>query len=255
MIMSIELCLATIKIYCKQLGLTAIPTILTESLKQPLGEPQRNDEFLKYLLEHEINKRNERALERRLREARFEDVKTLDQLNWDFVKGATKSKINALAQSDFVTQNEDVIILGPVGTGKTHIAKAIGLEAVKKGFKVLFIRASELVRTLVEAKEERQLGQLYKKYRNINLLIIDELGFVPFKKEESELLFNLLSERYEKFSTIITSNLSFEEWVDVFGNEKLTSALLDRLVHHVHILTMKGKSFRLNCHAGLEKAS
>ncbi len=118
------------------------------------------------------------------------------------------------------------------------------MEAARRRTRVLFVRAADLVRQLVEARDDLLLGRLHRRFQNIALLVIDELGFVPFDKVESELLFNLLADRYERRSTIVTSNLSFGEWVQVFGCEKLTTALLDRLAHHAHVLTTKGKSYR-----------
>jgi DNA replication protein DnaC len=131
-----------------------------------------------------------------------------------------------------------------VGTGKTHLVTGLGVEAAKRRFRVVFTRAADLVRTLLEARDERTLGQMHRRLRRADLLIIDELGFVPFDRAGGELLFNLLSDRYETRSTAITSNLSFGEWVQVFSNEKLTTALLDRLGHHAHILVTRGPSRR-----------
>ena len=165
-------------------------------------------------------------------------------MEWDSLKGISKTKIHALSSGQFIDDAEDVVIIGPIGTGKTHVAIALGVEAARRRTRVLFTRAADLVRNLVEAKDERQLGRLHRRFQNIPLLIIDELGFVPFNKMEGELLFNLLADRYERRSTVVTSNLNFGEWVQVFGNEKLTTALLDRLAHHAHILTTKGQSYR-----------
>ena len=158
----------------------------------------------------------------------------------------SKTKIHALSSGQFIADAEDVVIIGPIGTGKTHLAIALGVEAAKRRSRVAFIRTADLVRQLVEARDERQLTRLHPYYFRVELLVVDELGFVPLDKTESELLFNLLSDRYERRSTIVTSNLAFGEWVQVFGSEKLTTALLDRLAHHAHVLTTKGKSYRTN---------
>lgn len=140
---------------------------------------------------------------------------------------------------------KNIIALGPSGTGKTHIALGLGLVACQRGLKVRFTTAAALVHDLIEAQDERRLQRLQKQLTSQNLLIIDELGFVPLSKSGAELLFEVISQCYERGSIIITSNLPFDEWTEVFGSERLTGALLDRLTHHVHILEMNGESYRL----------
>jgi DNA replication protein DnaC len=142
-------------------------------------------------------------------------------------------------------QRRNVIALGPSGTGKTHAALALGLAVCQKGQSVAFTTAAALVHDLLEAKDERRLRRLQKQLASVKLLILDERGYVPFTAVGGELLFEVLSQRYERGSTLITSNLPFDEWTSVFGSERLTGALLDRLTHHVHILEMNDDSFRL----------
>ena len=202
------------------------------------------EEFLRCVLEAELRSRQERTAAHRLREAHFPDIKTLDQLDWKALQGVSRPKLLELSSCDYLSRAEDVILAGPIGTGKTHIAIGLGVEAARRRFRVSFTRAAELVRTLLEARDERLLGRLHRKIERADLLIVDELGFVPFDRAGSELLFNLLSERYERRSTLITTNLAFSEWVQVFGDAKLTTALLDRLGHHSHILTTRGTSYR-----------
>ena len=202
------------------------------------------EEFLHHVLEAEMRSRQERTSARRLQEARFPDIKTLDQMDWEALKGISRTRLLELASCAYLNRAEDVILAGPIGTGKTHIAIGLGVEAARRRFRVSFTRAAELVRMLLEARDERLLGRLHQRLERADLLIVDELGFVPFDRAGGELLFNLLSERYERRSTLVTTNLAFSEWVQVFGDAKLTTALLDRLGHHSHILTTRGSSYR-----------
>jgi len=165
------------------------------------------------------------------------DFKALPKLN--------KMQALELARCEWVDRRETVIALGPSGTGKTHVALGLGLAACRKGLSVSFITAAALVNELMEARDERRLLRLQKQLAGVKLLIIDELGFVPLSKTGAELLFEPISQRYERGSTMITSNLPFDEWTETFGTERLTGALLDRLTHHVTILEMNGESYRL----------
>ncbi len=160
------------------------------------------------------------------------------------LKGVAKPKILELASCQFITNAESVILAGPIGTGKTKLAIALGVEATRRRFRVLFVRAADLVQSLLEARDERTLTRLQQRYEKVALLVVDELGFVPFERTGGELLFNLLAQRYERRATVITTNLAFGEWVKVFGDEKLATALLDRLTRHSHILTTRGGSHR-----------
>jgi DNA replication protein DnaC len=210
------------------------------------------EDYLRELLDAEVVSRRERCAARRLKAAGFADHKTLEQIDWQALQGVSKPKIAELASCAYLDRAEDVVFAGPIGTGKTHLAIALGIEATRRRYRVLFRRAADLVRELLEARDQRELGRLQRRLQGVDLLICDELGFVPFDRAGGELLFHLLADRYERRSTMVTTNLAFGEWVQVFGDEKLTTALLDRLSHHAHILTPKGASYRRRTRKGEE---
>ena len=184
-------------------------------------------------------------VERRIKEARFPTVKSLDSFEFAAIPSLNKTLVLELARCEYVARRENVIAVGNSGTGKTHIALGLGLAACQKGLSVGFITAAALVHELIEARDEKRLLRLQRQLAGYKLLIIDELGYVPLSTTGAELLFEVFSQRYERGSTIVTSNLPFDEWTGVFGSERLTGALLDRLTHHVHILEMNGDSYRL----------
>lgn len=170
----------------------------------------------------------------------------IDTFKPELSEGLDASVLAKSTDCQWIDQNENVILAGPIGTGKTHLAISLGIEAARRKKRVKFFRAAELVRQLVEARDLRELGAMQRRLRKLHLLILDEFGFVPFDRTGGELLFNLIAERYERSSVIITTNLSFSEWPALFaGDEKLATALIDRLAHHSTILTTRGTSNRM----------
>jgi DNA replication protein DnaC len=226
-----------------------LPTFLREYGKlsrQCAAEGLDHFRFLARLVELELIDRERRMIERRIKAARFPATKSLDSFDFKAIPALNKMQVLELARCEWIERRENVIALGPSGTGKTHVALGLGLAACQKGLSVGFTTAAALVHELMEARDERRLLRLQKQMANQKLLIIDELGFVPLSKTGAELLFELISQRYERGSTLITSNLPFDEWTEIFGSERLTGALLDRLTHHVNILEMNGDSYRLS---------
>ena len=225
-----------------------LPTFLREHEKLARQCAAEGADHLRYLLrlaELELVERERRMVERRIREAHFPTVKSLDSFDFLAIPSLNRMLVLELARCEYVERRENVIALGNSGTGKTHIALGLGLAACQRGLSVGFTTAAALVHELLEARDEKRLLRLQKQLIGYKLLIIDELGFVPLSKSGAELLFEIVSQRYERGATLVTSNLPFDEWTEVMGSERLTGALLDRLTHHVHILEMNGESYRL----------
>jgi DNA replication protein DnaC len=225
-----------------------LPTFLREYEKvarQCAAEGVDHIRYLLRLVELELIERERRTVERRIREAKFPAVKSLDSFDFLALPSLNKPLVLELARCEYIARRENIIALGNSGTGKTHIALGLGLAACQKGLSVGFVTAAALVHELIEARDEKRLLRYQRQLAGHKLLIIDELGYVPLSQTGAELLFEVFSQRYERGSTIVTSNLPFDEWTSVFGSERLTGALLDRLTHHVHILEMNGESYRL----------
>jgi len=226
-----------------------LPTFLREYEKVAklcASEGVDHVRFLLRLTELELIDRERRTVERRIKQAKFPSVKSLDSFDFLAIPSLNKVMVLELARCEYIDRKANVIALGNSGTGKTHIALGLGLAACQKGLTVGFTTAAALVHELMEARDEKRLLRLQKQLAKYKLLIIDELGFVPLSKTGAELLFEVFSQRYERGSVLVTSNLPFDEWTEVFGSERLTGALLDRLTHHVHILEMNGDSYRLS---------
>lgn len=225
-----------------------LPTFLREYDKVARECAAEGADYPRYLLrlsELELLDRDRRATERRIKAAKFPVVKTLDTFEFPALPKLNKKLVLELARCEFIDRRENVLALGNSGTGKSHLALALGMAACQGGYRVRFTTAAALVNELLEARDERRLLRFQKQLAKQDLLIVDELGYVPLSKTGAELLFEVFSQRYERSSTMVTSNLPFNEWTEILGSERMTGALLDRLTHHVHILEMNGKSYRL----------
>ncbi len=200
--------------------------------------------YLQALLDHEVIEREERQLQRRLAQARFPYEKRLEDFDFSAVPSLPKAQVLALAQGAFVAQHENVLLLGPSGLGKTHLLLGVGRAACLRGYRVLFRPAATLASELELAQQELRLPKLLAQLRRFDLILVDEVGYLPFSHLAAELLFQFFSDRHERASVGITSNLDFAHWTEVFGHERMTAALLDRLVHRSTILLLEGESFR-----------
>jgi DNA replication protein DnaC len=203
------------------------------------------DEFLVDLTRQEIESRAANRLKRRIREAKFPLIKPLETFDLEAVPELDMRILRELITCEYIKEHRNVIFLGSSGTGKTHMATGLGLEACKNNYKTRFVTCYGLVNELIEAREERDLQRLLKRYSRYELLILDELGYIPFSREGAELLFQVLAERYEKGSVMITTNLGFADWTQVFGDQTMTAALLDRITHKARIINCSWQSYRL----------
>ena len=210
--------------------------------------------YLAELLENEVTERNERRALRRLKEAGFPMVKTLEGFDFRRAPDLPESLLRSLSEGSYIERAESVIFIGEPGTGKTHLATALGTAAAQQGRSVRFVTTGKLVNELVEAKDARSLGRIIGRYSRVQVLIVDELGYVPLSKADAELLFQVFSERHEKQPVILTTNLPFSEWTSVFPDPRLCRALIDRLTHRAHIIETGDRSVRLEDALGRRKA-
>lgn len=231
--------------YLRRLRLS---TILREYPKM-VQEAGRNgsdyEGFLLALVEQEALTREANGIRRRIKQAGFPREKSLDEFDFSCLPNLNKTRFLELYRStEYIVRKENVVLIGNNGTGKTHLAICLGEEACRQGKRVTFQTAANIVASLIEAQEEKRLLKLEKKLKTVDLLIIDELGYIPLSQSGAQLLFGVFAERYEQGSIMVTTNLEFGEWTKVFGDEKLTSALLDRLTHRCEIFLMNGESYR-----------
>ena len=229
----------------KALTLSTMVRGLESRLRQAKESGAGYDQFLLDLTTDELQARAENRLNRRVREAKFPLLKTLEEFDFNAVDGLDIRLIRELSGCDYIKERRNIIFLGRSGTGKTHLATALGVDACRNNYRTRFISGYALVNELIEAREERDLQRLIQRYARYDLLVLDELGYIPFSKEGAELLFQVLAERQEKGSVVITTNLGFADWTQVFGDPVMTAALLDRLTHRAHIVNCQWDSYRL----------
>ena len=202
-------------------------------------------DFLLQLTERELIEREQRAAQRRIKSAKFPVLKTLENFDFGAQASINETLIRELTSGEYLDARENVLLIGNSGTGKTHLATALGFAACAQGKRVRFWSATALVTHMLEMREQRELKRFFAQVQKHDLIILDELGYVPFSKAGAELLFEVVSRAYERLSLIVTTNLPFEQWTEVMGSERLTGALLDRLTHRVHIIEANGESYRL----------
>ncbi|WP_010276867.1 IS21-like element helper ATPase IstB [Paenibacillus senegalensis] len=224
---------------CRQLRLAHVVDYVAQHPDKEMGQ------WVEQLLLAERDGRRRAKLGKLVQQAGFPHLKTFDGYVENHITYPEGSSLDRLREMEWLEQRENLLLMGAVGTGKTHMATALGIEACRQGHAVQFYRASDLVAVLQEKFAAGTLSRFREKLKKLELLILDEVGYVPFSQSGSELLFNVIADCYEQQSVIVTSNLEFGQWTSIFGDTKLTSALVDRLVHHAHILSFTGDSFRL----------
>lgn len=234
-----------LELQLKSLSLTKILAHYQEEAHKAAQEKLSYENYLARLVEMEAMNKLDRSVNAKIHKARFPSLKTLEEFDFSFQPQLNEKEIIRLASLDFIEKKENLLFLGPPGVGKTHLAIAFGVKACMAKYRVLFIRTQDLLANLSIAHKTSRLGQVLLNLSRLDLLILDELGYLPISPEQANLLFQLVSIRYEKGAMILTSNYGFEDWGPIFTDQVIAAAIIDRLVHHSHIFVINGNSFRM----------
>ena len=229
----------------RNLKLSGIAKTLEVRNEQAIKEKLSYMEFLELLIEDELANRKDNSYKKRFQKAHFPFTKTLEEYDFNFQPTLNRQEIYNLATCEFIRKKENVVFIGPPGTGKTHLSISIGIKALQQGYKVIFTTVSDMMSALFESKADNSYAQKLKYYLSSDLLISDELGFRKLNEHIVDQFYEIISQRYEKGSLIITSNKTFDEWGNIFWDSILASAILDRIVHHCHLVLIKGESYRM----------
>lgn len=230
--------------YVKRLRLPTVGANYRRFAQEAAHGNQPYERYLLALLEAEVHHREVNSERKRIAQARFPTLKALDEFQFADIPSLNRQAILELTQGNYIQAKENIVFLGPTGTGKTHLAISLGLAACRQGSRVRFATAAGLINELMEAQAQLRLSKVEAALLKFDLLILDEVGFIPFSKPGAELLFGLLTDRYERGSVLVTTNLDFASWTEIFGDPRLTAALLDRLTHRCHIMEFQGDSYR-----------
>ncbi|MGI6486291.1 MAG: IS21-like element helper ATPase IstB [Tepidanaerobacteraceae bacterium] len=229
----------------RNLKLSGIAKTLEVRNEQAIKEKLSYMEFLELLIEDEFANRKDNSYKKRFQKAHFPFTKTLEEYDFNFQPTLNRQEIYNLATCEFIRKKENVVFIGPPGTGKTHLSISIGIKALQQGYKVIFTTVSDMMSALFESKADNSYAQKLKYYLSSDLLILDGLGFRKLNEQIVDQFYEIISQRYEKGSLVITSNKTFDEWGNIFWDSILASAILDRIVHHCHLVLIKGESFRM----------